>query len=165
MTALAVTVITKNEVHLIRTCLDSVKWADEIIIVDSGSTDGTVEICREYTDKIMLTDWPGFGPQKNRALALAAGEWVLSLDADECVTPELRREMEAVMADPGDRAAFAMARAAGGPITSPVFSAGGGRASATIWSMNASSWTGPWAACVNPFSTRPSAAWRMSWKP
>ena len=108
--SISVTVITKNEAAIIRTCLESVAWADEIIVVDSGSTDGTVEICREYTDKVILTDWPGFGPQKNRALDMATKDWVLSLDADECVTPELREEMQAVMADPGGKAAFAMPR-------------------------------------------------------
>ena len=110
MTRLSVTVITKNEVNFIRTCLDSVRWADEIIIVDSGSTDGTVEICREYTDKIMLTDWPGFGPQKNRALAMAKSEWVLSLDADEQVSPELKQEILSAMSFPEDHAAFDLPR-------------------------------------------------------
>lgn len=110
MTGLSVTVITKNEVNFIRACLDSVRWADEIIIVDSGSTDGTVEICREYTDKIMLTDWPGFGPQKNRALAMATSEWVLSLDADEQVSPELKQEILSAMSFPEDHAAFDLPR-------------------------------------------------------
>lgn len=108
--SIAATVITKNEAVLIRSCLDSLNWVDEIIVVDSGSTDGTVELCRQYTDKIMVTDWPGFGPQKNRAVEMAASEWVLSLDADEQVSPELREEMQAAMADPESRAAFAMPR-------------------------------------------------------
>lgn len=108
--SLSVTVITKNEAACIRTCLESVAWADEIIVIDSGSTDGTVDICREYTDKVELTDWPGFGPQKNRVLDMATREWVLSLDADELVTPELRAEIQAVMADPAGKAAFAMPR-------------------------------------------------------
>lgn len=108
--SISVTMITRNEAAIIRTCLESVAWADEIIVLDSGSTDGTVEICREYTDKIMLTDWPGFGPQKNRALEMATKDWVLSLDADERVTAELREEMQAAMADPGGNAAFAMPR-------------------------------------------------------
>lgn len=107
---LSVILITMNEEDFVRTCLESVAWADEIIVIDSGSTDQTVEICRGYTDKIVLTDWPGFGPQKNRALAMATRDWVLSIDADECITPELREEMQIVMADPGDRAAFAMPR-------------------------------------------------------
>jgi glycosyltransferase involved in cell wall biosynthesis len=108
--SISVTVITKNEAAIIRTCLESVAWADEVIVIDSGSTDGTVEICREYTDKIMLTDWPGFGPQKNRALAMATKDWVLSIDADERVTPELREEMQAAMTAPGGMVAFAMPR-------------------------------------------------------
>jgi glycosyltransferase involved in cell wall biosynthesis len=117
--SISAVVITKNEAAIIRTCLDSLSWADEIIVVDSGSTDGTVEICREYTEKIVLTDWLGFGPQKNRALAMATKEWVLSIDADECVTPELRAEMQIAMADPGGKAAFAMPRRSsycGGPM-------------------------------------------------
>lgn len=90
---LSVILITKNEAELVGQCLESVKWADEIVVVDSGSTDATVEICRRYTDKVVVTDWPGFGPQKNRALDLATGDWVLSLDADEEVTPGLAQEI------------------------------------------------------------------------
>jgi glycosyltransferase involved in cell wall biosynthesis len=110
MTGLSVTVITKNEVNFIRTCLDSVKWADEIIIVDSGSTDGTIEICREYTDKIVLTDWPGPGAQRNRAADLTTKDWILALDADEYVSPELGKEIRAIIANEHDKAAFKMAR-------------------------------------------------------
>jgi glycosyltransferase involved in cell wall biosynthesis len=113
MTTVAVTVITKNEENFIRTCLESVDWADEIIILDSGSTDGTVEICREYTDKIMLTDWPGFGPQKNRALAMAKSEWVLSLDADEHVSPELKQAILSAIAAPEGYVAFDLPRRSG----------------------------------------------------
>ncbi len=98
MPRLSVIIIAKNEAHDIRQTLDSIRWADEIIVLDSGSTDGTAEICREYTDKVFITDWPGFGPQKNRALAYATGDWILSLDADERVSGELRHEiMEAMM--------------------------------------------------------------------
>ena len=93
MAGLSVIIITKNEALNIRECLESVKWADEIIVVDSGSTDATVEICRELTPKVYIHDWPGFGVQKNRALNYASQEWVLSLDADERVTPELRAEI------------------------------------------------------------------------
>ncbi|MGQ0657574.1 MAG: glycosyltransferase family 2 protein [Chromatiales bacterium] len=95
MTRLSVIVITKDESADIRACLDSVRWADEIVVVDGGSRDDTVAICREYTDKVYIcNDWPGFGPQKNRALSCATGEWVLSLDADERVSPALRKEIE-----------------------------------------------------------------------
>lgn len=92
---LSVIIITLNEADRIRPCLESVYgWADEIVVLDSGSTDATVEIVREYTDKVWVTDWPGFGRQKQRALDHATGEWVLSIDADERVTPELRAEID-----------------------------------------------------------------------
>jgi glycosyltransferase involved in cell wall biosynthesis len=92
--SLSVIIISKNEAASIRRCIESVAWADEIIVVDSGSTDNTADICRELGAKVSVTpDWPGFGPQKNRALDLATHEWVLSLDADEWVTPELRDEI------------------------------------------------------------------------
>ena len=89
----SVIIITKNEAHNIEDCLKSVAWADEIIVVDSGSTDNTVEICRKFTDKVLVTDWPGYGAQKQRALEMATGEWVLSIDADERVTPALKEEI------------------------------------------------------------------------
>lgn len=92
-TRLSVIVITKNEAHNIRACLESVNWADEIIVVDSGSTDETVAIAREFTPHVYSHDWPGFGAQKNRALDYATGDWVLSLDADERVTPALRAQL------------------------------------------------------------------------
>jgi glycosyltransferase involved in cell wall biosynthesis len=92
---LSVIIITKNEAEAIRRCLASVTWADEIIVVDSGSTDGTPDICREFGAAVTVTqDWPGFGPQKNRALDLASKDWVLSLDADEWLTAETRQEIE-----------------------------------------------------------------------
>lgn len=95
---LSVIVITKNEEDRIGGCLDSVEnLADEIILLDSGSTDKTVEIARRYTDKVYVTDWPGYGPQKQRALEKAACEWVLSIDADEALTPELEKEIDQVL--------------------------------------------------------------------
>ncbi|MGH6636432.1 MAG: glycosyltransferase family 2 protein, partial [Gammaproteobacteria bacterium] len=96
---LSVTLITQDESADIRACLDSVRWAEEIVVVDGGSRDDTVTICREYTDKVYIcADWAGFGPQKNRALSYATGEWVLSVDADERVSPALRKEIEHAMA-------------------------------------------------------------------
>ena len=87
---LSVIIITKNEAANIAACLKSVSFADEFIVVDSGSTDGTVELAQALGARVEVTaDWPGFGPQKNRALDLATGDWVLSIDADERVTPEL----------------------------------------------------------------------------
>jgi glycosyltransferase involved in cell wall biosynthesis len=97
MKGLSVIIIAKNEEQNLRACLESVAWADEIVVVDSGSTDATCTIAREFTEHVHVhVDWPGFGPQKNRALDYANGEWVLSLDADERVTPKLREEIEAV---------------------------------------------------------------------
>jgi glycosyltransferase involved in cell wall biosynthesis len=107
---LSVIIITKNEENNIKICLDSVAWVDEIIVLDSGSTDATVAICRKYTDKVYETDWIGFGPQKNRALNLAKGDWVLALDADEWVTPELKEEIVRVINNPGACVAFEMPR-------------------------------------------------------
>jgi hypothetical protein len=111
MAKLTVTIITKNEADNIRACLESVAWADEIIVVDSGSSDDTVNICKELGALVHTTsDWPGFGVQKNRALSHATGEWVLSLDADERVTPELRSEVEAALNNPRGHVAFRMPR-------------------------------------------------------
>jgi glycosyltransferase involved in cell wall biosynthesis len=92
--SISVTLITLNEADNVGDCLESVKLADEIIVLDSGSTDGTPDICRKFTDRVYVTDWPGYGPQKTRALGYATCDWVLSIDADERVTDELRREIE-----------------------------------------------------------------------
>lgn len=86
-------IITKNEATNIAACIESVLWMDEIIILDSGSTDGTEAICKKYPVKFMETDWSGFGAQKNRALQLATNEWVFSIDADERITQELQAEI------------------------------------------------------------------------
>jgi len=95
MAKLSVIIITKNEAANMRDCLASVAFADEVIVVDSGSIDGTVEICRELGAKVFEhSDWPGFGPQKNRALAYASNEWVFAIDADERVTPELMVQIQ-----------------------------------------------------------------------
>ena len=108
---LSVIIITKNEAASIRRCIESVKWADEIIVVDSGSTDDTTNICRELGAKVSVTtDWPGFGPQKNRALDLATHDWVLSLDADEWVTVELRNEILAALSSSNTVTAYRMPR-------------------------------------------------------
>lgn len=108
---LSAIIITKNSGATIRRCVESVAWADEIVVVDSGSTDRTLEICRELGAAVHVTaDWPGHGPQKNRALALAGGDWIFSLDADEWVTPELHSELARASDDPGGCVAFEMPR-------------------------------------------------------
>lgn len=109
--SLSVIVICRNNKGTIRRCLESVAWAGEIVVLDAGSNDGTLEICRELTTRVHQTaDWPGHGPQKNRALDLATGEWVFSLDSDEWVTAELRAEIESAIAAPHGKDAFAVPR-------------------------------------------------------
>lgn len=97
---LSVIVITHNEQANIGDCLKSLDFADEIIVVDSASTDHTADMARACGAQVHVTeDWPGFGPQKNRALALAKGKWVLSLDADERVNEALRADILAAIAN------------------------------------------------------------------
>jgi len=88
-----------NEAHQIRRCLESVKWCDKIVVVDSGSTDKTLEVCREYECNIYQRQWPGYVAQKRFALEQCDTEWVLNLDADEEISPELIQEITAVLAD------------------------------------------------------------------
>lgn len=111
LSSLSVILITKNEASNIEACLRTVAFADEIVVLDSGSTDGTVEIARRLGARVEITsDWPGFGPQKTRALALARHPWVLSIDADERVTPELQAEILAVVQGRGDPSAWEIPR-------------------------------------------------------
>jgi glycosyltransferase involved in cell wall biosynthesis len=97
---LSVTVITRNEAGDIAAALASVAWADEIIVVDAESTDDTTAIARQYTDRVIVRRWPGFVAQKNHAASLARHDWILSLDADERVTPELAAEIRATLQAP-----------------------------------------------------------------
>lgn len=89
--------IVKNEEKNIEVCLESVKWADEIIIVDAHSTDKTVDIARKFTNKIILQEWLGYSKQKNAALSYASNEWVLSIDADERVSDDLKAEIKKIL--------------------------------------------------------------------
>ncbi|MBI5674230.1 MAG: glycosyltransferase family 2 protein [Nitrospirae bacterium] len=97
---LSVAIITHNEEENIKDALESVKWADEIVVVDSFSTDRTVEICKKYTDKVFVFEWPGFAEQKNKAVSLTTQPWVLVLDADERVTEALKNEILKAIRDP-----------------------------------------------------------------
>ncbi len=90
---ISVTMITRNEGQGIRAALDSVRWASEIIVVDSGSTDRTVEIAREFTSQVFHRDFVDFAAQKNYATSRASGDWIFNLDADEQCLPELAREI------------------------------------------------------------------------
>ena len=91
--SISAVIITRNEAANVRRCLDSVKWVDEIVIVDSQSTDNTLEIAAEYGAKIYSPPWRGFGPAKKAGVDKATGDWILSIDADEEVTPELAEEI------------------------------------------------------------------------
>ncbi len=101
MRRLSVTIIAWNEEERLRACLESVSWADEIVVVDAESSDKTVQLAREFTDRVWVRPWPGFAVQKNFALEQATGDWVLSLDADERVTPELGDRIKAIVRDDG----------------------------------------------------------------
>jgi glycosyltransferase involved in cell wall biosynthesis len=91
-------VITKNEAENLRECLASLQWVDEIVVVDAESSDGTAALAKEFTDKIFVRRWEGFSAAKNFALSQCTGEWVLWIDADERITPELRDEIIATLA-------------------------------------------------------------------
>jgi glycosyltransferase involved in cell wall biosynthesis len=96
---LSVILITKDEEDRVERCLKSVAdIADEIIVLDSGSTDETVSICKKYTNNIEITDWPGFGHQKQRALDKASCDWVLSIDADEALDEKMLAALLALLA-------------------------------------------------------------------
>jgi len=101
MPLLSAIVITRNEAANIGECLDGVAFCDERIVVDSGSDDGTVDIAKGKGARVEVHPWPGFGPQKNYALSLATGTWVLSIDADERVTPQLAAAIRQAVADTG----------------------------------------------------------------
>ena len=100
MNKLSALVITLNEEKRLPACLASVRFADEIVVVDSGSRDRTLEIARGYTDKIFHQDWLGMNGQKAFALTQTTGDWIFNLDADEATTPELQAEVQAIVARP-----------------------------------------------------------------
>ena len=110
MLGLSVTIITKNEATNIGDAIQSVAWANEIIVIDSESTDKTVAIAGLYTDRVVIRPWPGYVAQKNYAASIAAHNWILSLDADERVTPALADEIKARLARTPDHAAYRMPR-------------------------------------------------------
>ena len=98
MPKVAVTVITRDEAAHIQACLASVAWADEIVVVDSGSTDGTPDLARASGARVLVREWPGYAAQKNFAASQTSCDWILSLDADERVTPELATEIRRTLA-------------------------------------------------------------------
>ena len=111
MPKLSVTIITKNEAEHIGAAIDSARWADEVIVVDCGSTDDTVAIARAHGARVEHRAWTGWVDQKTFAHDLAANDWILSLDADERVTPELAAEIRALLASEPPRRGYRMPRA------------------------------------------------------
>jgi glycosyltransferase involved in cell wall biosynthesis len=93
MSEISAIIITYNEEKNIRRCLSSLDWADEIVVIDSGSEDGTVSLAKGYTSKVFTQEWLGFARQKEFARKLGSFEWILNVDADEVVTPELAQEI------------------------------------------------------------------------
>ncbi len=108
---LTVIVPTYNEEENIRACLESVAWADDLFVVDSFSTDRTLEFAREYTDHVVQHEYVNSATQKNWAIAQAKGDWLMVLDADETVTPELRARIQAILAEGTDCDGFFIRRA------------------------------------------------------
>jgi glycosyltransferase involved in cell wall biosynthesis len=104
--SVSVLLITLNEERLLERVLQSVAWADEIVVVDSGSTDRTEEIARRYTDRFFVRPYEGEGVQRLRSLELSTGEWILYVDGDEVVTPELRASIQRAVAAPRGKAGF-----------------------------------------------------------
>ncbi len=110
MPKLSVTVITKNEAADVGDALASVQWADDIVVVDSRSTDDTVAIAKRYTERVVVREWPGYADQKNYAASLARHDWILSIDADERVTPALADDIKRMLSSEPDAAAYRVAR-------------------------------------------------------
>lgn len=109
--SVSVILIAKNEEAVIARCLESVQWADEIVLVDSGSTDRTLHIAEQLHARTIVTpDWPGPGPQRNRAIDQATSDWILALDADEWVTPQLRDEILAAVSASSNYAGYRIPR-------------------------------------------------------
>jgi glycosyltransferase involved in cell wall biosynthesis len=110
VTSLTVTVITKNEAANIAACLASVAWAAEVLVVDCGSTDGTADLARARGARVIVRDWPGYSEQKNFAAGEAGHDWILSVDADERVTPELAAEIRQTLSSDPAPAVFRIPR-------------------------------------------------------
>ncbi|CAI1983508.1 glycosyltransferase family 2 protein [Serratia proteamaculans] len=109
--SLSVVIIAKNEAGLLPDCLRSVAWADEIVMLDSGSQDDSVAVAESLGAKVFThVDWQGFGKQRQRAQSYASHDYILMIDADERVTPELRQSIEQTLTDPDDNQVYSCAR-------------------------------------------------------
>ena len=103
-------VVTLNEEDRLRACLESVVWAEDLVVIDAGSSDKTVAIAREFTDRVQFRAWDGYGTQKNFAIGQCRGDWILSLDADERVSEALRKEIQATLGREPREAGFFVPR-------------------------------------------------------
>jgi glycosyltransferase involved in cell wall biosynthesis len=112
MPKISAVVLTKNEEPNLPRCLGAINWVDEILVLDSGSSDGTVEIAQKFGAKVHQLPWEGFGKQKQKGVELATGEWVLSVDADEVVTPGLKAEIQSRLATDSGTAGYFLKRKA-----------------------------------------------------
>ena len=101
MTRLSIIIVAKNEALNIADCVRSARFADEVIVLDSGSTDATADLARAEGATVVTPDWPGYGPQNHRGIDMATGDWFFSLDADERITPALAAEIRAAIVQPG----------------------------------------------------------------
>jgi (heptosyl)LPS beta-1,4-glucosyltransferase len=111
MPSLSAILIVKNEGEVLAACLEKLRWVDEIIVLDSGSTDNTLDIARQFTSHVYVdADWQGYGVQRQRAQAKASGDWILMVDADEHVTDELKREIQQVVMDNDQAKVYEMPR-------------------------------------------------------
>lgn len=105
--SIAAVIITKNEQDSLRDCLESLRWVDEIIIVDSGSTDNTETIAKEYTEHFYVNaEWPGFGKQKQLAQSYATSDWILAVDADERIDDTLRENILTMLENPPENTVY-----------------------------------------------------------
>lgn len=108
---LSVVLIARNEAGLLQECLESVAWADEIVLLDSGSDDETVEVARSFGALVFRNaEWPGFGKQRQLAQSHATGDYILMIDADERVSPELRQSIENALKDPQENTVYSLGR-------------------------------------------------------
>lgn len=110
MEKLSVAIITKNEEHNIERCLKAIQWADEVLVVDSGSTDKTLEICRQHQCRIIETEWMGFGRTKQFSVEHASHDWILVVDADEEVTEALAHRINEILSAPDEHRVYACLR-------------------------------------------------------
>lgn len=111
MASLSVALIVKNEEKNLAECLDTVKWADEIVVLDAGSEDKTIEIAKHYTDKVYVNaDWQGYGIQRQRLQEMTSSDWILMLDADERLTPELTATIQEALAKDERNTVYALPR-------------------------------------------------------